>query len=465
VGRGLGHGKLVSCSSHWRLQLTNSNLKPFASSLLPPSPAAPASSDNAILPKPPASLHNRIPFHRLPKNLVVHDPWGLLSADQQKLTKIVESGLKKGGLAWPEPSIQVDIAQQVQDETIESLTIGTLEEMGGKGQMSKGAKSMEVDEDEGMKYASEDATKSAMDVDEERLEEIDTKLEAIASKTSNSKEDNSHMDVDAPIPSTRTDKNEATHSPKRTDVVHHFTLSLSSAGRTKVAFEQSSLARTKEEIRQLVEAFRENPRTHTLKPLIDYFDIAGDDPPRCTSHPSANRNVNPPRRVEKISKSESGVYGTPGTTQRPPASRKDKGGTMEGYRYARWTRFGILIDPREFSYGIEDGRPWTFAMWKMPPWLKDADPRFDNDGHGVGEGEKSAGEGKEETSNVNDETAHLYLSPLAFLGSGNHSLVYNAEWDLPRSTIFDGTLEDWCEPLWRGWERPKGELPMLRDFY
>ena len=32
--------------------------------------------------------------------------------------------------------------------------------------------------------------------------------------------------------------------------------------------------------------------------------------------------------------------------------------------------------------------------------------------------------------------AHLYLSPAHHIGDGNHSVVYRAEWEIPRSSIF-----------------------------
>ena len=40
--------------------------------------------------------------------------------------------------------------------------------------------------------------------------------------------------------------------------------------------------------------------------------------------------------------------------------------------------------------------------------------------------------------------AHLYLSPAHQVGTGNHSVVYNAEWELPRSLLVDDVLCQRC---------------------
>lgn len=40
--------------------------------------------------------------------------------------------------------------------------------------------------------------------------------------------------------------------------------------------------------------------------------------------------------------------------------------------------------------------------------------------------------------------AHLYLSPAHQVGTGNHSVVYNAEWELPRSLLVDDILCQMC---------------------
>jgi hypothetical protein len=40
--------------------------------------------------------------------------------------------------------------------------------------------------------------------------------------------------------------------------------------------------------------------------------------------------------------------------------------------------------------------------------------------------------------------AHLYLSPAHQVGTGNHSVVYNAEWELPRSLLVDDILCQKC---------------------
>ena len=40
--------------------------------------------------------------------------------------------------------------------------------------------------------------------------------------------------------------------------------------------------------------------------------------------------------------------------------------------------------------------------------------------------------------------AHLYLSPIHQVGTGNHSVVYNAEWELPRSLLVDDILCQRC---------------------
>lgn len=40
--------------------------------------------------------------------------------------------------------------------------------------------------------------------------------------------------------------------------------------------------------------------------------------------------------------------------------------------------------------------------------------------------------------------AHLYISPFHRCGSGNHSIVYRAEWELPRSLLVDDVLCDVC---------------------
>jgi Lipopolysaccharide kinase (Kdo/WaaP) family len=40
--------------------------------------------------------------------------------------------------------------------------------------------------------------------------------------------------------------------------------------------------------------------------------------------------------------------------------------------------------------------------------------------------------------------AHLYLSPAHHVGSGNHSVVYNAEWELPRSLLVNDILCQQC---------------------
>ena len=40
--------------------------------------------------------------------------------------------------------------------------------------------------------------------------------------------------------------------------------------------------------------------------------------------------------------------------------------------------------------------------------------------------------------------AHLYLSPTHQVGVGNHSVAYNAEWELPRSMLVKDVLCPEC---------------------
>ncbi|KAH6908896.1 hypothetical protein BKA70DRAFT_254543 [Coprinopsis sp. MPI-PUGE-AT-0042] len=418
--------------------------QPFAS--YPPlsSPAKTSSSSNERLSKPPPALHNRIPFHRLPSNLVVHDPWGIVGAGQDDLTEVVAKGLKEGGLVWPEPpENMVDangdgrgetVAMRVEDNTKE----GKKEKEGGQ---SKGVKEAAVNRIETMKSEIGEAEDNAMDIDKEEAGEK-------AAIVEDTMEDTSQMSVDSPCSNSGTEINtKSPRPPTLKDVLHHYKLSLSSAGRAKVEFERAALERTKAEVRELVQTFRSNPRTQTLKPLLDYFDVVDDH--------STSEGGMKARRVERISKTQNGVYGTPGMKHWDSAVTQPTGECrVAGYKHARWTRFGILIDPKELYYDAK-GKPWVYAMWKMPPWLEGADPRFDGDR----DVEEMASEGKEneEKKKTEDETAHLYLSPTAYIGSGNHSLVYSVEWDLPRSTIFDGMLEDWCEPLWKGWENGRSD--------
>jgi len=54
------------------------------------------------------------------------------------------------------------------------------------------------------------------------------------------------------------------------------------------------------------------------------------------------------------------------------------------------------------------------------------------------------------------EEAHLYLSPTAKLGHGNHSVVYKAELELPRDLFVEPTLCNTC--VYEELEKEKGEL-------
>jgi len=40
--------------------------------------------------------------------------------------------------------------------------------------------------------------------------------------------------------------------------------------------------------------------------------------------------------------------------------------------------------------------------------------------------------------------AHVYISPEGEIGAGNHSLVYNVEWELPREVL--GSEPVLCDP-------------------
>ncbi|KAI6101879.1 hypothetical protein F5141DRAFT_1008706 [Pisolithus sp. B1] len=56
------------------------------------------------------------------------------------------------------------------------------------------------------------------------------------------------------------------------------------------------------------------------------------------------------------------------------------------------------------------------------------------------------------------EEAHLYLSPAGKLGEGNHSIVYRAEWELPRELFVEPRLCHSCV-----YERLMGEMPVPPD--
>ncbi|KAF9233305.1 hypothetical protein BU15DRAFT_54068, partial [Melanogaster broomeanus] len=56
------------------------------------------------------------------------------------------------------------------------------------------------------------------------------------------------------------------------------------------------------------------------------------------------------------------------------------------------------------------------------------------------------------------EDGHLYISPVAKIGSGNHSVVYKAEWELPRDLLMEPRF---CEACMK--ERTQEEIQRLKD--
>ncbi|KAF9233299.1 hypothetical protein BU15DRAFT_80237 [Melanogaster broomeanus] len=56
------------------------------------------------------------------------------------------------------------------------------------------------------------------------------------------------------------------------------------------------------------------------------------------------------------------------------------------------------------------------------------------------------------------EDGHLYISPIAKIGSGNHSVVYKAEWELPRDLLMEPRF---CEVSMK--ERTLEEIQRLKD--
>ncbi|KAH6908934.1 hypothetical protein BKA70DRAFT_254967 [Coprinopsis sp. MPI-PUGE-AT-0042] len=461
------------------------------------------------LPRPPPALHNRIPFHRLPRNLIVHDPWGLVSADREALGRAVKKGFEEGGLVWPEPSKKKwdskedgdDATELKEEKEVNGGDQGAkIDGEGGTNESTKTEmdlervveeeKQVEEGDDEAksegtiegrdgedvgmMEDKGDEAVENRMDAEGEGTQERDSiqeremvtkssdesKLDATndggsigGSETRTATDDNNSTtgtireDTKANIAFSSKANAEATGSQPLVDDVHLYRLSLSPAGLDKVEFEREALERTKNEVRGLVERFRKNPRTQTVKALVDYFDVVDDSQDMSYIATLCNAGgERKARRVEKIPKSQNGIFGTPGTNHQWGVEKRDPEGRLASYKPARWMRFGMFLDPKEV-YGDEwEGKPWVYALWKMPPWLQGADPRFDRDG---------GRESKEKKAKPGSTTAHLYLSPTSYIGSGNHSLVYSIEWDLPRSTLFDGMLDDWCEPLWKGWEKDR----------
>ncbi|KAH6893803.1 hypothetical protein BKA70DRAFT_1534526 [Coprinopsis sp. MPI-PUGE-AT-0042] len=278
-----------------------SNVAPLAS--YPPlssSTAEPTAQKAAVkdsLPRPPPALHNRIPFHRLPKNLIVHDLWGLVNADREALGRAVKQGIEEGGSLWPEPLTKKRDFEEIDDDgKDEEENKANGEETGGKidGGGGKGVGMMEDRADE--------AVENTMDVEEGRKER-----ESIEEgETEGTCSDKPMLDVNDDVNSNDDIK---TGLQPLVDNVRLYRLSLSPAGQDKVEFEREALERTKNEIRALVERFRKSSRTQTIKALVDYFDVLdGSEDMGYVATLSSDGGAMNVRRVEKIPKSQNGIF-------------------------------------------------------------------------------------------------------------------------------------------------------------
>ncbi|KAG6882736.1 hypothetical protein C0992_010816, partial [Termitomyces sp. T32_za158] len=79
---------------------------------------------------------------------------------------------------------------------------------------------------------------------------------------------------------------------------------------------------------------------------------------------------------------------------------------------------GYLICPPAIPGPVE---PPVFVVHGLPPCPRAPAPKFGGP----------------------TEEAHLYLSPKHTIGTGNHSVVYQAEWELPRSTVIPPPSTDY----------------------
>ncbi|KAG2002938.1 hypothetical protein CC2G_003580 [Coprinopsis cinerea AmutBmut pab1-1] len=165
------------------------------------------------------------------------------------------------------------------------------------------------------------------------------------------------------------------------DKTYVYNLHLSKAGRRKRDAELATLSQQRARIRELVQAVRDRPHTDAVRALLKEV--------RCGFVIPHFDLVDQGEKIDEV------------------VARK--GGKVEDEK-------------------------WIFVMYGLPVWLKD-DDATDSE-----KDETKKDDTSTSTSINDDETAHLYLSPSHPLGVGHHSIVYDAEWDLPRSTLFDGSI-------------------------
>ncbi|TFK23387.1 hypothetical protein FA15DRAFT_620944 [Coprinopsis marcescibilis] len=296
--------------------------------------------------RPRAKLQHRLAVHRLPKKLVVHDPFGLTEARRSKLQKyldVLKDG--KGAFSWPLPS--EDIPESMPTNVTPSRA-------------QSPADSQTVSDS------------NASDT------------EPTASAT--------------PPP--------ATPPPSAlVDVTYVYDLHLSSQGKERLAKELAQLEETKRKVRDAVARLVKDPHT---------------------------------RNVPEVAEYECGFLKTPTEGARMPPERDEK------------------------------TRPWVYALHRPPPWYEVGeegssggveDDEVETDGDGDVKMAGVEGEDKEVKAKVHTPEAHLYLSPRSYRGSGNHSIVYGAEWELPRGVLFDGSLKTGDEED----NEREGEVVMCRE--